>query len=279
MRVVSYYPLRRDLLPKDEPRLEMAHMNTVYELCFGVLATPPLSSFPGETVNEHGVAQTCYMVSEINTLQYWPELDYTTFQEPAIPAGWKGNHVSYDEETNIAHFVGFNVEIKHGLKLNKKSQVSEAILLLLSGYLQTGEEINFRNYMKYVKLRELTFLPLTIHKNWYRFHTFPQTLASRQQGVETCKVVLEKMGAIGPKLLEAARLAYAIVRLDEIRQASPSLMNTTGPAIRDAQLQFRDLFGEHRQTLSFVYTGMKGSKKSRRFTYEMYQKHVRVELD
>lgn len=179
-----------------------------------------------------------------------------------VQTGW------YSDDFDCAYFILYSLSIEHGAHLPFVGDdvfTNDAVQLLLSGMLQTGERANYRNMGHHRSGRGEKYLPLTIGKEHLHYHVYMPTPQRVADARERFKEALGLITPILPSLPNLMKLTYAAVRLSEVREAS----DVVPTAYADVEAQIEDILGPYTKQLGFVYQDLPGPQDTVHFFYEM----------
>lgn len=286
----QYTVLDRSKIPADLPTMQKSVMWRGQDeggWIFGTLLTTGLSQLPMEIVNDAGGLVMSGPRINLAGQKLYSEL--TKLQRPkGLPSGWSVRKWLYDEEEHVANFLGYCLCAPHNLKLFEcGGGIPPEVGYLLSGFLQLGEDINIRNFKKYVTGRNMKFLPFVICPKEFRFYVYEPTPERIQGAVETFKRILADLEDTTKKnfqyLKDVVRMAYARVRIDEALHVCPTESYSYCMKSDELAISKRLLLGDIFEllgssgSLSYVYQGTRGQQTVTQFSYEMYQKKIVVD--
>jgi len=192
-------------------------------------------------------------------------------------------HPLFREENHefcTALFLRMGFETRHNMQLeihNFPGQTYNTlnnVLYLLSGYLQTGETFNLRNFEHYEKERRLKFLPFAISSEEYQFNMYMPSWESVFDAIVAFENILDQMRDLEPILPSAIRKIQTILHLQKIQDESMMIQS----AIEDVEKQLKKLLGPWKKRFSFVYgqKSLRGSQDAITFPGGLLGKHIGI---
>lgn len=205
----------------------------------------------------------------------------------ALPADWTQETLKIDDDTGFgATFVAHWLEwptMKLGAFQENGGKVPTAAGLLLSGYLQLDEAINWRNFLGYQLGVNLKFLPMVITPTGLRFYMYRPGTETMRAAIIQFQEVLRRLEAITSVAIlnSLLRDVYAAVLLSQTQEVlgdTPSSVNGLVEVRSGLQSRFETsmkLFQAPRKCLGFVYQGQLGSQTAQRFSSDMFVRRER----
>ncbi len=184
-----------------------------------------------------------------------------------LPKGWEVDTMWYDDEYRVANWVSYTIRVRHQLRqLQRGGGIPKEVGYLVAGNLQLGEAFNFRNFRNYVYGQDLKYLPFVIGPEHFRFNIFNPTPERVQKGLEDFKTLLDKLEGLIFFLPEVLADVYAVVRLDEVKNASPLIPH----AKSEVELRLKDSLQPYSKEFGYLYKDLPGPQDVKVFDYDMF---------
>jgi len=181
---------------------------------------------------------------------------FNTINRLLMPSSkWMSVFHEENHELCTALFISIGFRMKHAVNLEihdfpgQTYNTLNNVLYLLSGYFQTGEVFNLRNFEHYAEEKQLKFLPFTINPEDYQFNLYMPSWESAFDAIATFENILAQIKELEPILPSAIRKIQTILHLQKIQHESSKIQT----AIDDVDKQLKELLGTWRKRFSFVY--------------------------
>lgn len=150
------------------------------------------------------------------------------YHDIELPDGWKQKREWRNEDSGCgASFVAHWLEVPMKIRAFEENggRVPDAVGALLSGYLQTGEAINLRNYDNYNQRKNLKFLPFVITPTGLRYYMYKPGPETMRAAIVRFTAVLEKLGDAADQdflksILEATAAIIHLSRAEQLLEES-----------------------------------------------------------
>ncbi|MAF25788.1 hypothetical protein CL634_09485 [bacterium] len=190
-----------------------------------------------------------------------------------LPKGWEVKSMFRGDDYNAAFFASVYFTLPFDIPLIEHGGgIPVEIAHLLSGYLQLGEGINFRNFQNYLFLKNLKFLPFLITRGQIKLQVFNPTqerVMAFAEKLTTLQRFVDQLKRYLPRLLNEI---YTIVRLDEVRYKVTRGTAEISAAHMIVAESFGNLMGTQRSFLGHLFQDIPGSQDSTLFHYGMLAK-------
>jgi hypothetical protein len=194
------------------------------------------------------------------------------FYSPKLPDGWATDCLWYEDDNRVASFVGYWLSAPLNFEVDEKlKKIPEALWLLLSGHLQLGEDLNFRNYQNYKRRQGLKFLSFVITPTEFRYFIYNPTPERIEKSIGRFQMAINKVGHVGPCLPGIMKDIYALILAERAAEIStrPEFFTELLRAISSKlNWQMASLTGK----CGFVYQDHPGPQGAKPFYYSMFTK-------
>lgn len=185
-----------------------------------------------------------------------------------VPSDWSIGSQLFGNDRATANYFVLWFQVPHGISAFRMTEGRplELLTLMLSGYLQLGEEFTFPTFRKYLSGRGMKYLPLVITPLQYQFFVYLPTAERTELAVERFRLLLEDLEDIAPRFKPLlVEDIYALVRLDEVCLRAFSLIHRASEEIAD---RLYSVLGPYEAKFGYLYRDLPGSQAVVRYTYE-----------
>jgi len=201
---------------------------------------------------------------------YWESIDETR------PYKWSADNIptnrnweSISTGLNTLHdgrstYIFYEIKEKVDIKFSEmKPGTMFLICLLISGYLQLGEEISWKNYLHYAKKEKIKFLPFVITPKEMIYNVYHPTKENIRNGVSKFDKVLKMIEPLICELPRLMELIHTIILLEKslTKKMGPEFNITINNELINIRKEVQDKLDGHRKKYGFVYEGIKESQE------------------